>query len=764
MHNYVLHMQYFDVILEDLYSLEGYTLFTCTVHVMQYYTCTIYVIMFCRACKEGWLDGVSFLLSETNEVPLANNATDETPLHAACEGNHYDVVVELITKFPEMLVMKDNLQYRGWYPVHTACAFGASDKILHHLLSGIKFLSNEKFKDDMMHINFIDALGRSPLYIATKCGNLSHINVMTDTSIFSALQKLTPSIFAITSSSISQVSAIHCALVHNKIELLQTLLHKFPSTVEVLAYPSVFSLMLMPPCKPKAVNGMTASPLLTTTLSQSSDGKLQTISVTNSFNEYKVLCNIAMSPLAMAAALGNLEVVNTLLDFGACDEDGLATRLALFMQYNDIASMLLTANNDSSIFTADHKKLSLLPNISYLFTKIYLQHNMLSSLPIALFQNPELKVLDVSHNNLTEIPGGSSVENGWSCKGLETIDLSHNKLTTLPLVIWKLPNMKYLYAQNNSITEMETATEYCAELEEIDISHNELSQFSQSALVAVKVNISHNKLEVLPKTIWKSRITKSLNASNNQISTTDFPKPSCLSHRDRIFSFTSTGRKPVKAEGNSRSSSSSCSECQFELRGITTLNLSCNKLNSFPEQLACFAYNLQNLDISGNHISTLHVSLLPPNLKSLSAKGCHLYTIEISDLKKDISCQHRSHNYLDNLNYLYLNDNLFSEISFECTSSCSRRAGLIFPSLKTLDLSNNQLSMLNPNIGKQKVLNALYLNGNIHLEHLPLELSYLSGTLTNITLNNLPNLKDPPREYHSSAKKLLSFLKSRLKW
>ena len=721
----------------------------------------------CRACKEGWLDGVLFLLSETNEVPLANIATDETPLHAACEGDHYDIVVELTTKFPDLLIMKDKLPYRGWYPIHTACAFGASDKVLHHVVSGILFLSKEKSKDDMTNVNFIDALGRSPLYIATKCGNLSHINVMTDASIFNGLQQLAPSVFAITPGSISQVSAVHCALVHNKIQLLQTLLDKFPSAVEVLAYPSVFSLLHMPPYKPKVINGgLTVIPILTTTLCQTNDGRLQTLSVAESFDEYKVLCNIAMSPLAMAAAVGNVEVVKMLLDVGACDEDGLAARTALFMQYDEVAIMLLAAKNDSSICIADHKRLSLLPNVAYTFTKMYLQHNMLSSLPFALFQNPDLQVLDVSHNDLTEVPVESPTENTWICINLETLDLSHNKLRTLPSIIWKFPNLKYVYAQNNSISEMKAAAEYCAELEELDISHNELCQFPQGALVAAKVvNISYNKLESLPKTMWISKILKSLNASNNQISTIFFPKSSlCLPQQDRTFSFTATGRKAVKAEGNTRNSSSSSPEYSFEQMRMTILNLSHNNLNSFPEELACFTYNLQNLDISGNHISVLHVCLLPPNLKSLSVKGCRLSSIEISDPNKDFYCQHRSHNFLDNLNYLYLKDNMLTDISFECASSCPRRASLIFPSLKTLDLSNNQLGRLNSNIGKQKVLSTLYLNGNVHLEHLPFELSYLSSTLTSITLNDLPKLKDPPREYHSSARKMLSFMKSRLKW
>ena len=117
------------------------------------------------------------------EVPLANIATGETPLHVSYEGDHHDILVELIleliTKLPDLLIMKDKLLYRGWYPIHTACAFGASD-----VISGILFLNKERSKDDMTHVNLIDALHG----IATKCGNLSHINVMTDASIFNGLQ------------------------------------------------------------------------------------------------------------------------------------------------------------------------------------------------------------------------------------------------------------------------------------------------------------------------------------------------------------------------------------------------------------------------------------------------------------------------------------------------------------------------------------------------------------------------------------------------
>ena len=83
---------------------------------------------------------MSFLLSQTEEAPHANQVTNETPLHAACEGNHYEIVEQLITKFPELLMMKDKLPYKRWYPIHTACAYGASDKILEAVLLGMLHL------------------------------------------------------------------------------------------------------------------------------------------------------------------------------------------------------------------------------------------------------------------------------------------------------------------------------------------------------------------------------------------------------------------------------------------------------------------------------------------------------------------------------------------------------------------------------------------------------------------------------------------------
>ena len=723
-----------------------------------------------RACKAGWTDGVSFLLSQTDEVPLGNTATDETPLHAACEKNHCDIVEMLIAKFPELLLMKDKLPYRGWYPIHTACAFGASDKILEFILLGVLFLTKDVLKENMLNNHFIDAMGRSPLYISTKCGNISHINLMTDTERFGELQESVPSVFAMMSDDVSHISVIHCAIAHQDVSLVQILLNKFPTLVEASAYPSVFSLTLMLLHLSEIDENLDKTAILSplsNTLCEGSDGEIFVVSTSESFDKYRVLCNIEMSPLAMAAAIGSVEITEILLDAGAKDGDGLAIRIALYLQYCEVARMLITFGNDATICSVECKNIFTLPGaVLHSFTEVNLQQNNLSELPLAVFQVPGLRVLNVSNNKLTHLPvgeaSGSAVRNTWNCEKLETLNISYNKLKTLPSVIWKMPKLTFLFAQNNSITATEKVVEYCAELDEINISNNELTQASQCIFAAKVVNVSHNKLESLPKKIWTLEILANLNASNNLIKEISFPKSSCSPKVDKKFSFTSRGYRAIKAEGNT--ALRRCNSDDGQPRGIAVLNLSYNKLSSFPKQITCFAHHLHNLDISGNHIDTLYISSIPPFLKYLCAVGCAIESIEISDPSDSVSCVHKNHTSLENLTYLLLKNNALCKMAFDTDNSdfANGKSDLKFPSLKTLDLSNNQLSELDSTIGKQKFLRTLNLNGNVELKCLPLELSQLSDSLNSIMLYNLPNLGDPPKEYHSSPSKLLSFMKSRI--
>ena len=741
---------------------------------------------FFRTCKEGWIDGVSFILSETKEVPLANRITNETPLHAACEGNHYEIVVQLITKFPQLLLIKDKLPYRGWYPIHTACAYGASDKVLNVVLVGMLCLMDESLYTNV-DVRIIDELGRSPLYIAAKCDNISHIDLMTLPCLFNTLQHCVPSLYAITFSNVSQISVIHCAIAHDRRKSLQLLLDKFPLAIDLPVYPTVFLITHMLSHIQRNIKDFDSKlviyPLLESTICERDDGKIALLSTKMVFDHYGILSNLLLSPLGMAVAMGNTEITEMLLAAGAKDDDGLALRVAIFLQYHEIARMLLITSDDTSLCLADSKKLSTFTLPSRIlndFSAIDLQHNCLDSVPLALFQIPGLQSLNLSYNRLTKLPLSDILPSdvltlhslgSWKCRSIEVLDISYNKLESLPAVLWKLPELIQLHAQHNSITIIKTNAEIHHWLEEINVSHNNLQSAPECVFRATMVDVSHNKLKSLPMSIWKLDGLRTLLASSNQLAEITFPKSLCnSSHNRRTSSFTSKGKRKLSAEGNPSffiHKKGTNEVYESYLCGLSKLDLSHNKLTSFPTNLACFASNLQRLHISGNNISMLYICLLPPCLKHLDAGGCNLDWIETSYDNSSHLCCHKTHTSLSNLSYLYLKGNIFKQFTFIDDSPDADGKTLRFPELNTLDLSNNRLSnQLDGNIGLQKNLTTLILSDNPDLKFLPLELSYLSNTLTHLELHNLTGLKDPPKEYILAASRspirLLSYMKSRM--
>ena len=665
--------------------------------------------------------------------------------------------------------MKDKIPYRGWYPIHTACAFGASDRVLGAILVGILCLmemgSNEP-GSTKAGVDFIDALGRSPLYIAAKCGNLSHIYLMTSPLLFNTLQRSAPSLYAITSRALSQISAIHCAIAHGSNELLHVLLDKFPLATEVSAYPSISAIrhMLDHLQEKNLDNKPVIWPLLESTICEDSDGKLFLTSTSNALDEYGVLSNLVMSPLALAVAMGDTEIMKMLLDAGATDDKYLALRIAIFLQHHEIAKTMLTVSDFSYICEGNGKKLfTFTLSVDQLssFKEIYLQKNFLTSIPLALFQIPGLKILDVSYNHLTELPNVTSESGHLNCPSLMSLDISNNNFFSLPSVLWEFPYLSHLHAQHNAISKVEPPLKCSAKLEEINISHNELNTVPFCVFYSKTVNISFNKLVELPASLWSLKTLKALNIASNLIQRITFPKNLCYFKLNNTPSFTSKGMRTLTTDGRNTVITHTAKN---QHGGLLKLNLANNKLTSLPEDLACFAYCLEDLNISGNNIRTLFVCSLPPYLKQITAKECSLeyFGTACSEAATHTShCYHRNHLSLKKLTVLKLNKNKLTVFYLKSRAEKS----LKFPELEFLDLSYNDLhGTLDDSIKHQRCLSVLYLSGNPKLTELPLELSYLGDTLNALLLDNLPGLVDPPKEYHSvPIKRLLSYLKSRLK-
>ena len=722
-----------------------------------------------------------FLLSKM--VPpfdLVCAITNVTPLHYACMSNHFDIVLELVSRFPHLLFVKDLLPHRNWYPIHTACAYGASDSVIAVLLAGIVFMCishNDQDASKFSDVTFLDSFGCSPLYIAAKCGNSSHISLMTH-SLLNTLYQCASSLLSLTNGiSPSQVSAVHVAILQSNGKLLCQLLDSFPQAKCVLAYPSVIELK-------KILKTMSIEKDSSVTICKNMQGELVLVPLENSLSDYKkCFFEMSMSPLALAAALGDESMVESLLQAGALDDDGLAVQFAHFMRHHDIVVNILLQQqklgSTEEDFVAEGMNLSSLPMSNFVlqhisqYTKIHLQNNILTELPIELFQLSMLKELNVSGNKLTELPNENG-ESGWNCPSLKIFDVHHNHLRELPGVLWKIPNLNYLLAHHNCIEKIvDNNVTDLHKMKVIDVSYNKLTKIPTFFASIKKVCASNNMLDSLPEEIWTSKTIVHLNVTSNLIANMRFPLME-INVKQRAESFTLQARKVSGSDSSVQPYEDAARSKSWyghieAVSSLSVLKLGNNRLESFPKEIICFATYLEELDLSYNKVTSVDVRRLPPHIKSLNFKGCKMERFGFfSDEDDDIFdnncslnggiCFHKRHTKLDFLTRLNLAENFLVKIDF-----IEEGEALLYPNLQALDLSANKLyGEFAPNIELLTKLQSLILSDNVHLTSLSMKLSQLSKSLFLLKLNNLPNLRDPPMEYHSSSlKKMFCYMKSR---
>ena len=284
-------------------------------------------------------------------------------------------------------------------------------------------------------------------------------------------------------------------------------------------------------------------------------------------------------------------------------------------------------------------------------------------------------------------------------------------------------------------------------------------------------------LDSLPENIWLSKTIVYLDATSNFIENICFPQKS-IDKKQRTESFTSQTRKVsgpdsgvYPSEETSRTKSLYTTNVKTA-SSLSTLKLGNNCLESFPAELICFATYLEQLDLSNNKIESVDIRLVPPHIKCLNFRGCMMKNFGfLSDNEKFNGicenfcylhggiCLHRKHTTLNFLTILNLAENMLTNIDFVEESDET----LLYPNLQVLNLSANKLSgEFSPNIEMLTRLQSLMLCDNIHLTSLSMKLCQLSESLFSLKLSNLPNLRDPPREYHSGPlKKMFSYMKSR---
>ena len=143
-----------------------------------------------------------------------------------------------------------------------------------------------------------------------------------------------------------------------------------------------------------------------------------------------------------------------------------------------------------------------------------LSYNNLTQLPVEIRHLTQLTTLNLSHTNLTHLP----VEIGQLTQ-LTTIYLSNNKLTQVPVEIWQLAQLTTLDLQANKLTQLPveigqltqltTLNLYCNKLTHLPVEIGQLTQLTE-------LYLSHNNLTQLPVEIGQlAQLTLLLLSTNN---------------------------------------------------------------------------------------------------------------------------------------------------------------------------------------------------------------------------------------------------------
>ena len=581
---------------------------------------------------------------------------------------------------------------------------------------------------------------------------------------------------------------------------------------------------------------------------------------------------LLITPLAEACACGHSQAVDMLLSAGASDPEGMGVRLAQFAKNHEIAYTVLShhckllVENSSleqpsytlsidwsnmkiteltgdlfageSLFfpsSAEDDDGKVLPMMSlptrlgaFSLTKVSLNNNNLSLLPVELLQLPNLQLLDVSCNHIQDVPSEIT------CPSLKYLYLNDNKLIEVPITIWYLPSLEELQLKNNFLASVRKdfidPSRLSQSLKMVDISHNKLDDLPSFILdlpALAELNVSHNELITLPHNLWECRALRELNASYNAL----VKLPSCEPQstlvllQSHAIPAVQQGRKIVGAkahlQGNFEGTASKISksntagfvsalETPQEVYsekymyhnegccGIKKMLLRKNNFYVFPDALPCLAPLLTELDISYNHLEEIDMSFLPPMLRKLVAShnkitkfgtfvNPQLKSLMIQHCRmvgnRDQECHHRIHKDMKNLSIIDLAYNQLKHFQLmqflELNRSLLRikqldsipalqysRLDLLYPELENLNISHNHLQgCFNHNIGYQSRLKSITLSDNIELEELPMQFAYFKKrkTFTQLSLHNLPKLRDPPAEYHDKLRPLLSYMSSRLK-
>lgn len=348
-------------------------------------------------------------------------------------------------------------------------------------------------------------------------------------------------------------------------------------------------------------------------------------------------------------------------------------------------------------------------------SEVDLSKNRLTSLPVQLFQLPNLRTSNLSSNLLQSLPVSVAMDRplysvqdaGWHCLELRELDLSSNRLRELPEFVWKLPKLEKFSVSQNELEVLERIEDQehlSPSLKQVNLSSNKLKYVSDFLFQFTSINtlnLSQNQLPSLPGEMWSCMSLEQLDVSHNQLHSlpnSDNSRQEALASDslsfmgEQIFNPVgqvslrptklsvrgATGRFIRPLQKDREREGETLVQVQDPSR-LRILNLSHNSLEGFPYALPCLAPNLRELYLQHNAgITEVDIAFVPQQLRKLQAGHNKIHSFGLvlpSDERRDLrshchkpwdpthmACIHRRHQQLEQLEHLELCNNCLEKL------------------------------------------------------------------------------------------------------
>uniref|UniRef100_A0A8D0AGY0 Leucine-rich repeat-containing protein 40 n=1 Tax=Sander lucioperca TaxID=283035 RepID=A0A8D0AGY0_SANLU len=396
-------------------------------------------------------------------------------------------------------------------------------------------------------------------------------------------------------------------------------------------------------------------------------------------------------------------------------------------------------------------------------SSLTLQQNLQESLPEELGQLQNLTQLDLSNNHLKILPSSLGC---LTC--LQKLNLSNNQLSSLPDSLARLCNVKLLDCSKNQLTDVPASLSEMSALEQLYLRHNKLRllpkllelyvgnnhieqlQAEQLAcLTAISLlELRDNKIKILPEKITLLSTLTRLDVTNNDITT--LPASVSLLPNLKVLLLEGNPLRGIRRDlltvgdtlrtDEGPTAMTLPSQARVNVHSIKTLKLleySEKQAAHVPDELfdAAAGQSVTTVNFSKNQLTYCNVflsSLSDINLafnrlsccsdicKFLQLVHIDLRNNQLSDLPSDMKNLTKLSSIILSYNrFKSFPEVLYHVVSLETVLLGNNQVGKVDPQrlmklvrLSTLDLSNNDLLSIAPELGLCTSLRSLSLEGN----------------------------------------------------